>query len=186
MNENKIISVCTGQKHYEGTLKEGDAVELKVIEGTEFENNIGVFNQDGVQCGSIINKRYDSDIVEGIYNNNMIIDFMNDYDWIAVKVYKHKSFLQAIPKADEDVTDHTIETLEAHVETLKESLHVIITALDDILIDIRSLQQFKTEIDSAVRCYSDLSKEVMVTQTELPVSKGTSKVFDYYSKEAAK
>lgn len=186
MNENKIISVCTGQKHYEGTLIEGDAVELKVIEGTEFENNIGVFNQDGVQCGSIINKRYDSDIVEGIYNNNMIIDFMNDYDWIAVKVYKHKSFLQAVPKAVKNVSGQTIETMATHVETLKDSLYMIITALDNILVDIQSLQQLKTEIDSAVRCYSDLSKEVMVTQTELPVSKGTSKVFDYYQKEAAK
>ena len=186
MNENKIISVCTGQKHYEGTLKEGDAVELKVIEGTEFENNIGVFNQDGVQCGSIINKRYDSDIVEGIYNNNMIMDFMNDYDWIAVKVYKHKSFLRAVPKAAEDVTDHTIETMEAHVETLKESLHVIIVALDNILGDIQSLQKLKTEIESTVKCYNDLSNEVMAKQNELSISKGTSKVFDYYSKEAAK
>ena len=182
----EIITVCVGQMHYGGTLKEGEVVELKLLEESDFENNIGVFNQDGIQCGSIINKRYDSDIVEGIYNNNMIIDFMNDYDWIAVKVYKHKSFLQAVPKAVKNVSGHTIETLEAHVETLKDSLHVIITALDDILEDIRSLQQFKTEIDSAVRCYSDLSKEVMVTQTELPVSKGTSKVFDYYSKEAAK
>ena len=182
----EIITVCVGQMHYGGTLKEGEVVELKLLEESDFENNIGVFNQDGIQCGSIINKRYDADIVEGIYNNNMIIDFMNDYDWIAVKVYKHKSFLQAVPKAVKNVSDHTIETLEAHVETLKDSLHVIITALDDILVDIRSLQQFKTEIDSAVRCYSDLSKEVIVTQTELPVSKGTSKVFDYYSKEAAK
>lgn len=186
MNENKIISVCTGQKHYEGTLIEGDAVELKVIEGTEFENNIGVFNQDGVQCGSIINKRYDSDIVEGIYNNNMIIDFMNDYDWIAVKVYKHKSFLQAIPKADEDMTDHTIGTLEAHVETLKDSLHVIITALDNILEDLQSLQQLNTAIESTAKCYNDLPNDVIATQNELSVSKGASKVFDYYSKEAAK
>lgn len=185
MNKDGIVSVCTGQKHYEGTLTQGEVVELKIIEGSEYVNNIGVFNQEGVQCGSIINKRYDSDIVDGVLNNDMIIGFMDDYDWVAVKVYNHKSFLKAVPKA-EHFTDQTIENMTAHVETLKESLHVIIVALDNILGDIQSLQKLKTEIESTVKCYNDLSNEFMAKQNELSLSKGTSKVFDYYSKEAAK
>ena len=182
----EIITLCVGQMHYGGTLNEGDVVELKVIEGSDFVNNIGVFNTDGIQCGSIINKRFDSDIVDGIFNNDMIIDFMNDYDWIAFKVYKSKSYLKAIPKAVEEVSEEAIKAMELHVANLKESIHLMICALDEIEDDFLLDQHLKSQIDSSITLHNELSNEVVRLQNKLIVSKGTSRVFDYYSSESAK
>lgn len=182
----EIITLCVGQMHYGGTLNEGDVVELKVIEGSDFVNNIGVFNTDGIQCGSIINKRFDSDIVDGIFNNDMIVDFMNDYDWIAFKVYKSKSYLKAIPKAVEEVSEEAIKAMELHVANLKESIHLMICALDEIEDDFLLDQHLKSQIDSSITLHNELSNEVVRLQNKLIVSKGTSRVFDYYSSESAK
>lgn len=182
----EIITLCVGQMHYGGTLNEGDVVELKVIEGSDFVNNIGVFNTDGIQCGSIINKRFDSDIVDGIFNNDMIIDFMNDYDWIAFKVYKSKSYLKAIPKAVEEVSEEAIKAMELHVVNLKDSIHLMICALDEIEDDFLLDQHLKSQIDSSITLHNELSNEVVRLQNKLIVSKGTSRVFDYYSSESAK
>ena len=182
----EIITLCVGQMHYGGTLNEGDVVELKVIEGSDFVNNIGVFNTDGIQCGSIINKRFDSDIVDGIFNNDMIIDFMNDYDWIAFKVYKSKSYLKAIPKAVEEVSEEAIKAMELHVANLKESIHLMICALDEIEDDFLLDQHLKSQIESSITLHNELSNEVVRLQNKLIVSKGTSRVFDYYSSESAK
>lgn len=182
----EIITLCVGQMHYGGTLNEGDVVELKVIEGSDFVNNIGVFNTDGIQCGSIINKRFDSDIVDGIFNNDMIVDFMNDYDWIAFKVYKSKSYLKAIPKAVEEVSEEAIKAMELHVANLKESIHLMICALDEIEDDFLLNQHLKSQIDSSITLHNELSNEVVRLQNKLIVSKGTSRVFDYYSSESAK
>ena len=182
----EIITLCVGQMHYGGTLNEGDVVELKVIEGSDFVNNIGVFNTDGIQCGSIINKRFDSDIVDGIFNNDMIVDFMNDYDWIAFKVYKSKSYLKAIPKAVEEVSEEAIKAMELHVANLKESIHLMICALDEIEDDFLLEQHLKSQIDSSITLHNELSNEVVRLQNKLIVSKGTSRVFDYYSSESAK
>ena len=182
----EIITVCVGQMHYGGALEEGSVVELKVIEGSDFENNIGVFNAEGVQCGSIIHNRFDSDIVDGIYNNDMVIGFMEDYDWIVVKAYKSKSFLKAIPKATEEVSEDVIAAMESHVANLKESIHLMIVALDDAQDDILFEQHLKTQIESTIELHNDLSNEVIMLQNKLIASRGTSRVFDYYSSEAAK
>ena len=182
----EIITLCVGQMHYGGTLNEGDVVELKVIEASDFVNNIGVFNTDGIQCGSIINKRFDSDIVDGIFNNDMIVDFMNDYDWIAFKVYKSKSYLKAIPKAVEEVSEEAIKAMELHVVNLKDSIHLMICALDEIEDDFLLDQHLKSQIDSSITLHNELSNEVVRLQNKLIVSKGTARVFDYYSSESAK
>lgn len=181
----EIITLCVGQMHYGGTLNEGDVVELRLVEESDFDNNIAVFNPDGVQCGSIIHNRFDSDIVDGIFNNDMIIDFYHEYDWIVVKAYKHKSFLKAIPKSVEDVSDETIEAMKVHVANLKESIHTMICALDDVQDDILLLQHLKTQIDSSIELHNELSNQVVKLQNELIVKK-SSRVFDYYSRQSAK
>ncbi len=182
----EIITLCVGQMHYGGTLKEGDAVELRLLEESDFPNNIGVFDSNGVQCGSVIHNRFDSDIVDGIFNNDMIIGFMDDYNWIVVKSYKHKSFLKAIPKEVEEVSEESIAAMESHVANLKESIHVMIVALDDVQDDILLEQHLKTQIENAIELHNDLSNEVVRLQNKLIVSRRTSRVFDYYYGEAAK
>ena len=182
----EIITLCVGQMHYGGTLKEGDVVELKLLEESDFANNIGVFNRNGIQCGSVIHNRFDADIVDGIFNNDMIIGFMDDYNWIVVKSYKHKSFLKAIPKAAEEVSEDEIAAMEVHVANLKESIHLMIVALDDAQDDILFEQHLKTQIESTIELHNDLSNEVIMLQNKLIASRGTSRVFDYYSGEAAK
>ena len=182
----EIITVCVGQMHYGGILKQGDVVELKVIEGSDFVNNIGVFNPDGIQCGSIINRRYDADIVDGIYNNDMIIDFMANYDWIVVKAYKSKSFLKAIPKAVEEVSEEGIKAMEVHVANLKASIHEMICALDDVGDDFLLEQHLRSQIDSSITLHNELSNEVVRLQNKLIIAQRTTRVFDYYSEQSAK
>lgn len=181
-----IISICVGQMHYGGTLEEGEVVELKLLEESDFENNIGVFNADGIQCGSIIHNRFDSDIVEGIFNNDMIIDFMANYDWIVVKAYKSKSFLRAVPKAVEDVSEEAIEAMEVHVANLKASIHEMICALDDVDGDFLLEQHLRSQIESSITLHNDLSNEVVRLQNKLIVAQRTTRVFDYYSGQSAK
>lgn len=182
----EIITVCVGQMHYGGVLEEGSVVELKVIEGSDFENNIGVFNADGVQCGSIIHNRFDSDIVDGIYNNDAIIDFMKNYDWIVVKVYKSKSFLKAMPKAAEEVSEESIEAMQLHVANLKASIHEMICALDDAGDDFLLEHHLRSQIESSITLHNELSNEVVRLQNELIVAQRTTRVFDYYSEQSAK
>ena len=182
----EIITLCVGQMHYGGALEEGSVVELKVIKGSDFENNIGVFNAEGVQCGSIIHNRFDSDIVDGIFNNDMIIGFMDDYNWIVVKSYKHKSFLKAIPKAAEEVSEDEIAAMESHVANLKESIHLMIVALDDAQDDILLEQHLRSLIESSITLHNELSNEVVRLQNELIVAQRTTRVFDYYSEQSAK
>ena len=182
----EIITLCVGQMHYGGTLNEGDVVELKVIEGSDFVNNIGVFNTDGIQCGSIINKRFDSDIVDGIFNNDMIVDFMNDYDWIAFKVYKSKSYLKAIPKAVEEVSEEGIKAMEVHVANLKASIHEMICALDDVGDDFLLEQHLRSQIESSITLHNELSNEVVRLQNKLIIDQRTTRVFDYFSEQSAK
>ena len=182
----EIITVCVGQMHYGGALEEGSVVELKVIEGSDFENNIGVFNADGVQCGSIIHNRFDSDIVDGIYNNDMVIGFMEDYDWIVVKAYKSKSFLKAIPKAAKEVSEESIEEMEVHVANLKASIHAMICALDDVGGDFLLEQHLRSQLESSITLHNELSNEVVRLQNELIVAQRTTRVFDYYSEQSAK
>lgn len=181
-----IISICVGQMHYGGTLEEGEVVELKLLEESDFENNIGVFNAKGLQCGSIIHNRHDSDIVNGIYNNDMIVDRIGDYDWVVVKSYKTKSFLKAIPKAAEKVSEETIEAMQLHVSNLKESIDLMIGALDDIQDDFLLQQHLKTQIESSIKLHNELSNQVILLQNQLALSKGASRVFDYYSQQSAK
>lgn len=181
-----IISICVGQMHYGGTLKEGEVVELKLLEESDFENNIAVFNTNGIQCGSIIHNRFDSDIIDGIYNNDMIIRFMDDYDWIVVRSYKVKSFLKAIPKAAEEVSEKMIEEMGLYVSNLKASIEEMISALDDAQDDFLLEQHLKTQIESTIKLHNELSNELVRLQNKLVVSKGTSRVFDYYSSESAK
>ncbi len=182
----EIITVCVGQMHYGGTLKEGDVVELRLLKESDYENNIAVFNPDGVQCGSVINRRFDSDIVDGIYNNDMIIDFIDDYDWIVVKAYKSKSFLKAIPKANEEVPEESIEAMQLHVANLKASIHEMICALDDIGDDFLLEQHLRSLIESSITLHNKLSNEVVRLQNELIVAQRTTRVFDYYSEQSAK
>ena len=182
----EIITVCVGQMHYGGTLKEGDVVELRLLKESDYENNIAVFNPDGVQCGSVINRRFDSDIVDGVYNNDMIIDFIDDYDWIVVKAYKSKSFLKAIPKAAEEVSIESIEAMEVHVANLKASIHEMICALDDVDDDFLLEQHLKTQIESSITLHNEISNEVVRLQNELIVAQRTTRVFDYYSRQTAK
>ena len=124
--------------------------------------------------------------MDGIFNNDMIVDFMNDYDWIAFKVYKSKSYLKAIPKAVEEVSEEAIKAMELHVANLKESIHLMICALDEIEDDFLLDQHLKSQIDSSITLHNELSNEVVRLQNKLIVSKGTSRVFDYYSSESAK
>ncbi|WP_295594325.1 hypothetical protein [uncultured Methanobrevibacter sp.] len=182
----EIITLCVGQRHYGGTLKQGDVVELKLLEESDYENNIAVFNPDGVQCGSIINRRFDSDIVDGIYNNDMVIGFMEDYDWIVVKAYKSKSFLKAIPKAAKEVSEESIEAMECHVANLKASIHEMICALDDVGDDFLLEQHLRSQIESSITLHNELSNEVVRLQNELIVAQRTTRVFDYYSEQSAK
>ena len=182
----EIITLCVGQMHYGGTLKEGDVVELRLLEESDFVNNIGVFNSNGIQCGSVIHNRFDADIVDGIFNNDMIISFMDDYKWIVVKSYKHKSFLKAIPKEVEEVSEDAIADMESYVANLKESIHLMIVALDDAQDDILLEQHLKTQIESAIELHNDLSNEVIMLKNKLIASRGTSRVFDYYSGASAK
>lgn len=182
----EIITVCVGQMHYGGALKEGDVVELKLLEESDFTNNIGIFNQDGIQCGSIIHNRFDSDIVDGIFNNDMIIGFMDNYDWIVVKAYKHKSFLKAIPKAVEEVSEEGIKAMEVHVANLKASIHEMICALDDVGDDFLLEQHLRSQIDSSITLHNELSNEVVRLQNKLIVAQRTTRVFDYYSEQSAK
>ena len=182
----EIITLCVGQRHYGGSLKQGDVVELKLLEESDYENNIAVFNPDGIQCGSIINRRFDSDIVDGVYNNDMIIDFIDDYDWIVVKAYKSKSFLKAIPKATEEVSEDAIAAMESHVANLKESIHLMIVALDDAQDDILLEQHLRSLIESSITLHNELSNEVVRLQNKLIVAQRTTRVFDYYSGQSAK
>ncbi len=182
----EIITVCVGQMHYGGTLKEGEVVELKLFEESDYENNIGVFNPDGVQCGSIIHNRFDADIVDGIYNNDMIIGFMDNYDWIVVKAYKHKSFLKAISKAVEEVSEEGIKAMEVHVANLKASIHEMICALDDVGDDFLLEQHLRSQIESSITLHNELSNEVVRLQNKLIIAQRTTRVFDYFSEQSAK
>lgn len=182
----EIITVCVGQMHYGGTLKEGDVVELRLLKESDYENNIAVFNPNGVQCGSVINRRFDADIVDGIYNNDMIIDFMDDYDWIVFKAYKSKSFLKAIPKTAKEVAEDSIEAMEVYVANLKASIHEMICALDDVGDDFLLEQHLRSQIESSITLHNELSNEVVRLQNKLIVAQRTTRVFDYYSEQSAK
>ena len=95
MCESEIITLCVGRKYFpDVTIEDGMKVELKVIEGSEHENHIGVFISDGVQVGSIVHNRMDWDIVDGILTNDMIIDVINDYEWIIVRFNDYKAYLK--------------------------------------------------------------------------------------------
>lgn len=188
MSKKEIITVCVGQMHYGGTLNEGEVIELKLLEESDFENNIGVFNQDGIQCGCIINKRWDSDIVEGILNNNMIVDFFYEYTWIVVKVYKTKSFLKGMPKVAKGVSEDTIEALRLEVQNYKDSIHDMISALDDAMDSENLLltNHLRHLIEESIKIHNQKSNELVQLSNELTAVNSTSRVFDYYSRQSAK
>jgi len=95
--KEEIITKIVGQKYHSGTIGTGDKVTL-VVEHDDFENHIGVYNDSDLMVGSIIHTRYDNDIVDGIANNDEIIDVIDKYDWIIIKAYKNISYVKGVLK----------------------------------------------------------------------------------------
>ena len=188
MCESEIITLCVGRKYFpDVTIEDGMKVELKVIEGSEHENHIGVFISDGVQVGSIVHNRMDWDIVDGILTNDMIIDVINDYEWIIVRFNDTKAYLKAIPKSDDSVSEDAIATLKTELDNYKDTINLMIRALDfaqncndSILVD-----NLKELVDVAIRTHNEKSNNLIELENRFLISKRTARVFDY-SKEAAK
>lgn len=187
MMKEKILTKIVGTQHYNGVVEVGESVQVVKDEGREYPQVLAVFNEGGEKLGNIVSNVDDFDlVVNEVVNNFELYDVVEDYSFTVKRVAKY--YVTLIGTLKEDNDDVSIEVLEVQVANYKESIHNMITSLYEAQDDgdVLLANHLKVLIDDAITIHNDKSNRLMQLKNELIVTKGTSKVFDYYSSESAK
>ena len=80
---NTIVTKLVGLQYNAGPAPAGATVEL--VREYDFPNHIVAYNDSDLKVGSIIHTRYDADIVDGIPNNDELIDIFHRYNWVVIR-----------------------------------------------------------------------------------------------------
>ena len=79
----EIVTKLVGLQYNAGPAPAGATVEL--VREYDFPNHIVAYNDSDLKVGSIIHTRYDADIVDGIPNNDELIDIFHRYNWVVIR-----------------------------------------------------------------------------------------------------
>lgn len=105
--EEEIITKLVGLQYNAGPAPAGATVKL--VREYDFPNHIVAYNDSDLQIGSVIHTRYDADIVDGIPNNDELIDIFHRYNWTVIrsnnKIAWIKGTLNVPMEEENDIND---------------------------------------------------------------------------------
>lgn len=81
--QRKIVTKLVGLQYNDGPAPAGTTVEL--VREYDFPNHIVAYSDDDLQIGSVIHTKYDADIVDGVPNNDELIDIFHRYNWVIIR-----------------------------------------------------------------------------------------------------
>ena len=96
---NEIVTKLVGLKYNPGPAPAGATVEL--VREYDFPNHIVAYNESDLKVGSVIHTRYDPDIIDGVPNNDEIIDIFHRYTWVVTRSNKSVAWIKGtlnVPK----------------------------------------------------------------------------------------
>ena len=182
--KSKILTKVVGVQYHEGTVEVGETVQIVKDTNSEFPQVLAVLNEAGEQVGNIVSNVDDFDlVVNEVVNNFQLYDEVDKYEFKVKRVAKYYVMLVGTLKSTDD--EVSLEELETLVKNLKESIHLLIVALDDAQYfgDVLLESHLKAQIDEIIALHNAKSIEVIEMQNKLLASKG--RVFDY-TKQSAK
>lgn len=104
---NEIVTKLVGLKYNPGPAPAGATVEL--VREYDFPNHIVAYNESDLKVGSVIHTRYDPDIIDGVPNNDKIIDIFHRYTWVVTRSNKSVAWIKGtlnVPMEEEnDIND---------------------------------------------------------------------------------
>lgn len=106
---NEIVTKLVGLKYNPGPAPAGATVEL--VREYDFPNHIVAYSDSGLQIGSVIHTRYDADIVDGVPNNDELIDIFHRYNWVVTRSNKSVAWIKGTLNVPELLPMEEKETL---------------------------------------------------------------------------
>ena len=183
--KDKILTKIVGVQYHQGidSIRVNETVQVVKDTTSEFPQVLAVFNEAGEQVGNIVSNVDDFDlVVNGVVNNFELYDEVENYEFKVKRIAKYYVTLVGTLKEPDDVS---LEDLEALVKNLKDSVHLMICALDELgCNDILASNHIKSQLDSTIKLHNQMSNRLIELQNA--ASNDETVVFDYYSQEAAK
>lgn len=115
---NEIVTKLVGLKYNPGPAPAGATVEL--VREYDFPNHIVAYNESDLKVGSVIHTRYDPDIIDGVPNNDEIIDIFHRYTWVVTRSNKSVAWIKGTLNVPELLPMEEEETLMTkRIENMK-------------------------------------------------------------------